>query len=334
MNFDKNLHLDEILSHLNELLRPVEEREMERVTPPESPNLLLLGSPRSGSTLFMQWVASVGVFSYPSNFLSRFYHAPYLGAMIFDIVTNPEKQYRDEFSDIVRTISYTSTIGKTSGFTSPHDFWYFWRSLYPFPDIPCSEEEFDRNFDYNTLNKELALIQKAFKKPFVCKGRMLTWYLSGVSKKLDDVLYVHLYRNSLATIRSLLHARERWTSSQEAWFSWKPREYTELAEMDVYHQVAGQVYFMERAILTQKGNLGARYLGFSYEEFCNRPEAVYELLCGAIRQYNPRFEIPAYRGPSHFSISNPVSVQDPLLQQAWDYFQQRYGALEFESSIP
>jgi LPS sulfotransferase NodH len=333
MHFDKNFQLDDKLSQMNQLLRPLEEQEMGLVGRPESPNLLLLGSPRSGSTLFMQWAASLGVFSYPSNFLSRFYHSPYLGALIFDIVTNPENQYQNEFSDIKTTIEFASTIGKTSGFMAPHDFWYFWRALYPFPDIPCSDAEFDRDFNYDALQRELALIQKAFKKPFICKGRMLTWYLSSVSQKLDDVLYVHLYRNPLATIRSLFHARERWTGSLDTWFSWKTREYELLSGMDVYHQVAGQVYFMEKEILMHKAELGSRYLSVSYEQFCNQPEAVYALLCGAICQYNPRFEIPEYSGPSQFSISNHVSPEDPQLARAWDYFQQHYGTLVHTSSI-
>ena len=37
--------------------------------------VLVVGGPRSGSTVMMQWLASSGVFAYPSNLLSRFYRA-------------------------------------------------------------------------------------------------------------------------------------------------------------------------------------------------------------------------------------------------------------------
>ena len=105
MEFDKNNNLEDILGVINGLLGQVEQNEINKVGKPDYPNLLILGSSRCGSTMFTQWIASLGIFSYPSNFLSRFYKAPYIGALIYEMLTNPKYQYREEFCDINTELS-------------------------------------------------------------------------------------------------------------------------------------------------------------------------------------------------------------------------------------
>ena len=198
-----------------------------------------------------------------------------------------------------------------------------------FPEVPFSEEEFAEKFDFDNLQKELALIQKAFGKPFLFKAKIVNWYLKSMSKNVDDTIYLHMHREPIAIIRSLLKAREEWTGSQENWFAWKPREYPNLIKMDKYHQVAGQIYFIEKEILSKKKFLGDAYLSFSYEELCNDPEAVYLIISNKVKEFEPSFEIPDYGGKKKFHISNPVSDEDHHIKEAWTYFTKEYGALEY-----
>lgn len=329
MSFEKNDNLEEILAKVNGLLAPLEKQQMEKVGEPEYPNLLLIGCPRCGSTMFTQWAASLDAFSYPSNFLSRFFRAPYIGALIYNIVTKPEYQYRDEFVDVNVDLKFSSAIGKTKGFKAPHEFWYFWREFIDFPDVPYSEEEFAEKFDFDSLQKKLALLQKAFGKPFLCKGKIVNWYLKSMGEHIENAVYLHMYRNPIATSRSLLKAREKWTGSQEKWFSWKPREYPELVKMDKYHQVAGQIYFIEKEILSKKEYLGNAYLSFSYEELCKNPEVVYLKIGNKIKEFNSSFEIPAYKGEKEFQISNPITEEDKFIEGAFEYFEDEYGKLVY-----
>lgn len=329
MSFEKNDNLEEILAKVNGLLAPAEKQQMEKVGEPNYPNLLLIGCPRCGSTMFTQWAASLEAFSYPSNFLSRFFRAPYIGALIYNMVTNPEYQYRDEFSDINDDLRFSSSIGKTKGFKAPHEFWYFWREFMEFPDVPCSEEEFTEKFDFYSLQKELALIQKAFGKPFLFKGKIVNWYLESMSTNVKNAIYLHMYRNPIATTRSLLKARVQWTGSQENWFSWKPREYPKIIKMDKYHQAAGQIYFIEKEILSKKKYLGNTYLSFTYEDLCEKPKEVYLKICYKIKDFNSTFEIPEYKGEEKFQISNPISEEDKYIKEAFNYFVDEYGPLEY-----
>ena len=330
MSFEKNKSLDEALVHLNDKLFQLEQLEMERAERPPFPNLLLMGNPRSGSTLFTQWMATQESFAYPSNFLSRLYKAPYLGALIYDIVTKPEYQYRKEFEDINGSgIALSSSIGKTSGFKAPHEFWYFWRRFVNFPQVPMGQDKFAKQFDFKSANQELSLIQKAFGKPFLLKGKILNWYLASTSTSLKDVIYLHLYRDPIATSRSLLNAREKWTGSKENWFSWKPREYEILKDLDKYHQVAGQIYFIDKEILAHRELLGDRYLGFSYEEYCSEPKRIFDLIVEKIRAFSPDFNPAVYNDSFEFKISNPVSDEDEHLKAAYQYFEDTYGKLNF-----
>ncbi len=337
INNTDNLDLKKALNHLNKLLAPVEKQEMDKVKKPKNPNLLLIGNPRIGSTLFTQWAAELGSFSYPSNFLSRFYRAPYIGALIYNIVTNPEyrykskiqTEYKNEFNDIDPEIHYSSNIGKTYGFMQPHEFWYFWRDNMKFPEIPFSEEEFSEKFDFERLNRELALIQKAFGKPFLFKGKIANWYLKSLEQKAGNFIYIHMHRDLLATSRSLLMAREKIKGNQEEWISWKPREYPELIKMDKYHQVAGQIYFIEKEVLSKKEFLGKAYMSFSYEEFCEDPKRIYRQIGEKIRAFNPSYNLPEYKGKRKFSASKRTSNEDRPLKKALDYFTGKYGELKF-----
>lgn len=330
-SFEKNKSLDEALTELNDKLFLLEKKEMESAGKAAYPNLLLFGNSRTGSTLFLQWMASQKSFSYPSNFLSRLYKAPYIGALIYNIVTKPEYQYKNEFSDINSDFAFSSTIGKTEGFKSPHEFWYFWRRFIDFPpNEPFTEEEFAKKFDFDSANQELALIQKAFGKPFLLKGKIMNFYLKSLSDNLENVIYIHLHRDPVPVVRSLLKAREKWTGSKENWFSWKPRELDFLQTLDIYYQVAGQVYFIDKEILSKRKYLGNRYFPVTYEDYCLNPQATFDDLVSKIQEFAPEFQPGEYNNAFQFKISNPISEEDEKIRQAYAYFEENYGKLKFE----
>ena len=327
MSFQKNVELDELIVHLNDLLEPVEQKLLNNLDAKTDvfPTLFLIGTPRSGSTLFMQWAASTGAFAYPSNFLSRFNRAPGVGALIYRMVTDPVYQYKEEFSDIRKSVNFTSTLGKTKGFTAPHEFWYFWRRFMEFQEVPCGEEYFEANFDFRTFQNELSVLKGAFGKPFIMKGQILNWYLETVSKKLKNSIYIHLHRNPVSVCKSLLKARETWFGSRDVWFSAKPREYKWLAEMDVYHQVAGQVYFINKGIETKKYHIEDTYLRIDYEDFCEQPGLFYNRLGDKISLLHPGHELADYTGIKRFEVSDEKSSDDTKLEEAYTYFENNYG---------
>ena len=141
-----------------------------------------------------------------------------------------------------------------------------------------------------------------------------------------------MYRNPIHVISSVLKARILRWDDINYWFGWKPKEFDQIKDMDVFHQVAGQVYFNEKAILNSRISLGSRYISFSYEEFCKSPEAVYNMLIKTVNKYNKKYTISTpYKGPLDFKTSKPMqnSELDEIIN-AWHYFTEKYGPLSYD----
>ncbi|HRX04698.1 MAG TPA: sulfotransferase, partial [Anaerolineae bacterium] len=127
----RNPRLEALLDEISGLLGPVESEVAARYHMPAYPVVLVMGLPRCGSTLTMQWLAASGRFGYPSNLLSRFYAAPYVGARIQQLLTDPQFSFGDELHDLASAVGFDSTLGKTRGALAPNEFWYFWRRFIP-----------------------------------------------------------------------------------------------------------------------------------------------------------------------------------------------------------
>src|SRR5215204_3181451 len=113
--FLRNENLESLLSNLNGLLAPVQQGVNSNFQKPRYPMILIVGCARSGSTLMMQWLASTDQFAYPTNFLSRFYASPYVGAMIQKMLIDSTYKYKEEFSEVQNLARFKSDLGKTSG---------------------------------------------------------------------------------------------------------------------------------------------------------------------------------------------------------------------------
>lgn len=331
MTFEKNMDLEAMLKQINDLLEPVEKNQLHNIPPQfDYPSILQIGSPRSGTTFFTQWMASHGVFAYPSNFLSRFYKSPYIGALIYEMLVNPKYDYRNEFSDIANGFHFESSIGKTQGFNAPHEFWYFWRNNFRFSDVPTDDETFLKTADFKSFNKELSLIQQVFNKPFTLKAHIINWHLELLAENMMNAIYIHIPRNPIANIRSLMVARKKWKGDMNKWFSWKPREFDEIKDLDYYHQVAGQIYFIEKTIIDNRKYLGERYILFTYEELCNQPEEIYHKVLDHINKFSSIKIKEEYTGAKRFQVSNPsTEFDDKRIEKAYQYFTDNYGELRF-----
>jgi hypothetical protein len=331
MSFEKNNNLEEILQKINCLLNPIEQQQMKLKGNDFSfPSILQIGSPRSGSTFFTQWMADHSIFSHPTNFLSRFYGSPFIGALIYEMLVNPKYDYRKEFVDILNNSEFKSEIGKTKGVKAVHEFWYFWRQHFKFYDVPVDNKTFIQNANFETFNQELSLIQQVFAKPFVLKAHIINFYLKSFAKNMKNAVYIHINRNSVANIRSLMMARKKLNGNVNLWFSWKPIEYCQIKNMDIYHQVAGQIYFIEKKIINDRKYLGDRYLLFSYEDLCKKPKDIYYKILNHINVFSTKKIKEPYKGQKQFTISNPKSeFDDKKIEKAYQYFIDNYGDLQY-----
>ena len=326
--FLRNENLESLLSNLNGLLAPVQQEVNGNFQKPRYPLILIVGCARSGSTLMMQWLASTEQFAYPTNFLSRFYASPYVGAMIQQMLLDSRYQFKEEFSDIKNLAGFKSELGKTSGLFAPNEFYYFWRRFFKYGDIQYLDESETKQVDANGFFSELASVESIFEKPLAMKGLLIGWNIPFFYRLFPNAIFVHVKRDPLYNAQSLLEAREKFYGDQNQWYSFKPIEYPMLKDLAPHHQVAGQVYFTNRAVQQGISEIEKiNGLSISYEEFCNFPEKIYQELRERLNLFG--YDLASqYTGPKSFEPANEVRLpksQFNLLAKAYEEFQGNFG---------
>jgi len=324
--FERNEKLEGLLQEINSILEIAEDRILERYHMPRYPVVLIMGCGRSGSTLMLQWLARTGRFAYPTNLLSRFYAAPYIGARIQQMLTDPQFNFRNELGEFRNEIKFSSLLGKTQGALAPNEFWYFWRRFFPYGEIQYLDDQALEKVDVSSFVAELAAIEAAFGKPLALKGLIINWNIPFLSSILDKVLFIHVTRHPLYNAQSLLEARTSFFGNQRQWYSFKPREYDDLKDLNPYEQVASQVYFTNRAIekgLAQIDN--SRWMKISYEEFCDAPAEVFKHILEKLAQQG--FLVKwSYTGVKNFQSTNQIRLSEKDFNEiirAWENISEK-----------
>lgn len=320
----RNQSLEGLLEELNSLLSDAERRVEKDFESPEWPVVFIVGPPRSGTTLLLQWLAQTGIFGYPTNLISRFYGAPYIGAKIQRLLTDPKFDFNDEFQDLRQSIDFNSTLGKTQGLLAPNEFWYFWRRFIPNEEPRHLSAEEVEQIDKSGFPSSLAALEAAVEKPFAMKGLILQYNLVELASMLQNqVVFIHTHRHPFYNTQSLLKARESYFGTKDKWYSVKPEEYEQLKDLGPTEQVAGQIYFTNQAITRQLKQLPeACSVKWPYESFCGNPSDYFLKLISRLQKHG--FEVDRdYRGPEEFESTNEVKVskqEETQILDAWNRF--------------
>jgi hypothetical protein len=327
--FRRNDDLERLLAEINSYLAPVEQRLAENFHQPRYPVLFLAGCPRSGTTLFMQWLANLGCFAYPTNFLSRFYAAPYLGAKLQQLILDERYNFNNELFDFSTRIDYLSENGKTIGALAPNEYWYFWRRFFPYKEIHYLAESELMRVAIDQFAAELAALEAVFDKPLAMKAMIANLNLPFLASHVPQAVFVVMQRDPLFNIQSLLEARVRQLGSREPWYSFKPPEYPQLKSLSPIEQVAGQVYYLQLGIDTGLAQIDPnRFLRLEYLDFCLAPEAAYHQLCELFTLSG--YELDSrYPGPSHFTHTDQIRLSEAevdQIRQAYQRFSQQKDA--------
>ena len=321
--FRKSATLEQLLAELNGLLAVCQETVNQKYTRPRFPILLIMGLPRSGTTLFLQWLAESKQWGYPSNIVSRFFGAPYIGVRVQQILV--ENDYKNEITDFQKTEPYASSLGKTKGALAPHEFWYFWRRFFPlYEDCDVVPPEALANVDVARLNAELATLEAALEKPLAMKAMLLNWHIPFLDAAFEKVLFVHVKRDPIYVMQSIMESRRRNFGSEDRWYSFKPLEYRWLKDQSPLYQVAGQVHFILKAVEEGLAQVAEpRKMEVDYEHFCQNPAEVWETLRSKMAAQGYTVE-GSYPGPDHFEATTSVRVSP----ERWADFQKAFWAIQ------
>ncbi len=322
--FRRNTQLESYLEKVNSVLWVSEERELKKFGKPKLPLVLIMGVPRSGTTVFFQWLAASGLFSYPSNFISRFFRAPFIGAQIQRLLADPELAFRNELRlDLgENSPNFSSELGKTEGFLSPNEFWYFWRRFFDYSEIQRIDKSEFRGKKMGILIRELAAFESVMKRPLLMKGMMFNWNIPELYSALPNVFFIFVERNPVSNARSILQARKKYFGDEKKWYSFKPPEFDALSLLSPVNQVVGQVRYTHEAIRAGLREIPeSRSFSVSYESFCAHPRKVYQAIKKRLGEIG--FETcKTYSGVSKFTVNpEPTTRLTQRIRKAFDFFE-------------
>lgn len=322
--FTRNLALETMLKAVNGLLTPAEQEALLQCANAgeEHPVLFIMGPHRSGTTLFMQWLAQTGLAAYPTNLLSRFYGAPVIGAHIQLLLTDPRYNFRNEILDFTQPIAFESENGKTRGALAPNEFWYFWRRFLPFTELDwLSDDALFAAVDRHRLVAELTTLTRVFGKPFALKGMILNYNIPFLDAIFPQALFVRLRREPVSNVASILAARERQLGNRSAWYSFRIPEYPRLKDLAPVEQCAGQWHCIDRAVTRGMATLAeSRQLLVDYEDFCRDPQAVFRQLTDKLGMSEAQ-----YTGPERFESSRHEIPERAAIESALARWQADQG---------
>lgn len=326
ISFKQNKNLNDIILELSSLLKPIQNKKQDEFSENKYPIGFIIGNPRSGTTLMLQWLASLKIFSYPTNILNRFAYAPYIGALIQQMLYDKSFDFHNEFNSSQLKNNFQSDLGKTKGALSVSEFQHFFRNYMPNFDPEFLNQKELANVDFNNIKKGLASIENAFGKPFVLKCLMLQYNLLDLFKNIPNAIFIFIKRDALFNMQSLILARERYYNNRELWLSVKPKAYEFLKDLDIYHQVAGQVYYSNKEIENSLKKIPSKNkLVVNYESFCENPELVYHQLIHKYESAGLKTD-NIYFGEKYFSVSNKIILkvsEIKKLKEAYNYFEKK-----------
>ena len=227
-----------MLETINKILEPIEKEQVSRFDIPKKEVIFIVGAPRSATTLLHQLVAQTGLFGYISNYLARFWAAPYIGGL-------QEKAlgFRN-----CEDMSYYSDYGRTKGWNEPHQFNYYWHRWFQFDDNHQMNANVIENIDTKFFKQEIAALESIFNSPMVFKSLYCGLQIPFLKKTLTNAKFVICTRNPLYQAQSILLGRKAFFGNYDGWFSLKPPEYFELVKKSPYEQVSGQIFYTLRSI--------------------------------------------------------------------------------------
>jgi hypothetical protein len=323
-SFQDNTKLNQLLEELKAHLHPVQTKVQKSFKQLQWPVGFIIGNPRSGTTLFLQWIANQEHFAYPSNLLNRFAYAPYIGALIQKMLFDKDYDFGNELSDIQSTFKFESNLGKSRGALAPCEFYHFFRNFMPNTDPGFLNDDEIKHVDFKGISQGLCSIENAFQKPFFVKGIMLQFNLIKLFAQIPALLFIYIQRKPFYIMQSLLLARESYYNDRSVWWSVKPKEYNWLKDLDVFHQIAGQVYFTRKSIETSLLSIPQKNkIVIDYEYLCENPIQVFDKIRAKYQEYGYIIK-KEYTGPDSFQIRNEKKISDHELLK----FEKAYKAFE------
>ncbi len=245
---------------LNSLLAGRERRLRSSSSPVAAPVILVVGAPRSGTTLVYQTLARYLDVTYFSNLTSLFPKAPLAATKMFRWL--PRRQSAD----------FKNFYGQTAGLHGPNDGFSVWNQwlgedrYVPRTELTVAEQ--------HSMGQFFSVWCQTFGKPFLNKNNRNTGCLDLLSHAIPQATIVVVRRNPLLVAQSLINARMQVQGDKSVGWGLHSQSSDTTADPLAYvDDVCDQVLQIEANLDEQLKYIhGDRIVEFTYEGFCEAPD--------------------------------------------------------------
>jgi hypothetical protein len=231
-----------------------------------APQLFVLGLPRSGTTLVCQYITHRLRVAYFTNAVGTYPASPCMVTCLQhwrhgDYVSNFESHY-----------------GKVAHPLGPREAGSFWGRFFPLEEY-CRFDELGRA-DVDRLRNTIACVQRLFGDvPFVNKNVKHLLRIEALQKTFPRAHFLMVERDLQSIALSILRGRYRSAAGPNLWWSIRPPNFSELRDLPLVEQVAGQIAATRQRAEQDLATLAPeRVTRIGYEAFCVKPEALIDQL--------------------------------------------------------
>jgi hypothetical protein len=259
-----------ILSPLDRCLQIAEHRRLRSAQPSMLPLLLIVGAPRSGTTLVYQVLARHLPFTYFTNLSALFPRAPLTASRL--LLRGPR----------TAPDSLHNYYGNTAGLTGPNDGFHIWNrwlgaDRYQAPQSLPAEA-------VTAMRRFFAAWTAAFGRPLVNKNNRNTDCVGLLGQALPEAVFVVIHRDPVYVAQSLLLARQHVQGDKRR--RWGLRSLDQEVPTDPLghvDSVCRQVTAIADKLQADCRSLpAARFIDVHYEEFCADPDPTLETISSRV----------------------------------------------------
>lgn len=305
-SFDRDLRIarykpdrcqENIVDIINDQLDGMDEQIRKTIGGKSSPSIIITGVPRSGTTLISQLLPARYDLGYVSNLMARFYGSPLTGAWLQQQLLRKNIHLQRDFHN---------HHGVTESIEEPHEFGYFWSRYLNF-DSDCHEPKNDKDLgriDFLGLNRVLTDLSLIFMRPAVYKCAIAPFVINSFMLHTDTFV-VHITRDRISTIESILRVREQRLGDETKWWSIRPFGWEKMGDKPPLEQVGWQYDRVFNAVHKGCEGFKHRVYEITLEELVKAPEKALENLMLKFVQYSgisiPKVGLPIepFQGKRH-----------------------------------
>lgn len=236
-----------------------EKRQLSKECPTRHPLVLIVGAPRSGTTLVYQALAAFLNASCPTNLTSMFPKSSLTAARI------------QSWMPISQRPDFTNFYGQTTRLNDPNDafhLWNRWLGSDRYHPADSISETTARD-----MNQFLTAWTATFNKPFLCKNNRNAFAIELLAQQLPDATFVVVRRNPLYVAQSLIIARQKVQGDKaKGWGLQSVSSGEENDPLSYVDDVCRQIVEIDTEMNRQLATVcSERIVEITYEGFCEDP---------------------------------------------------------------